>query len=156
MKIYIDNFKPIQLLPKLASLEKYLVETINRIEIISETGIFQINKNSILKMTDIIDRQPIIINDIMDYTLILDKSSFSLEEVNHLPNNHISNNITIMKYAIQKKSLLFLIVEGIGSNTSEKTLQPFIPHDFYFEFKEENFILDNCKEHLIEFLSLLN
>lgn len=153
MKIYVDNYKPIKLLNVLSKLEKYLVNTENRLDIYADCGIYKINNNNTYKIIDIQDIQPTIHNNFLNFTLILDKSTFSLEEETSLPNNHVSNHITIMKYSIQKIPRVYLVIEG---NSIDKSLSHFIPNDFYFELDEEKYTFDFCKEDIIEFLSILN
>ena len=153
MKIYVDNYKPIKLLNVLSKLEKYLVTTENRVDICADCGIYKINNNNTNKIVNIQDVQPIIHNNFLNFTLIFDKSTFSLEEVTSLPNNHVSNHITVMKYSIQKIPRVYLVIEG---NSIDKSLSNFIPNDFYFELDEEKYTFDFCKEDIIEFLSILN
>jgi hypothetical protein len=156
MKIFLDNYKPISLLPVLSSLEKYFNSSENHIEVFGDTGQYIINKDDIFKIHDIIDI-PITYLKLPNYTLILDKSIFSLKEVYHIPNNHIYNDVTIMKYCIKKNNnCLHLVIEGNKIEESENKYRHFIPHNFYFELDEKLTSLENCKDDLFEFLSMLN
>lgn len=155
MKIYVDNYKPIQLLPIMSCLDNYFISSEDRVDVYTETGQYYINENTIFQITDHKD-VPLIYYKIDKLNLILDKSSFSLKKVHHLPNNHTNNHITIMKYAIKKSSPFYMIIEGNSVEKEENKFSHFIPHHFYFEIKNENISLENCKEDLFEFLSLLN
>lgn len=156
MKIFLDNYKPITLLPHLSSLEKYFDSIENHIEVFGDTGQYVINMDNIFKIHDIIDI-PITYLKLPNYTLILDKSTFSLKEVYHIPNNHIYNDVTKMKYCIKKhNNCLHLVIEGNKIEENENKYQHFIPHNFYFELDEKHTTLENCKDDLFEFLSILN
>jgi hypothetical protein len=164
MKIFLDNYKPIHLLPLLSGLEKYFISSLNRIDVYGDMGQFHIYNEKIYQLEDIID-YPITHYVLDNFTLILDKSSFQLKEVVSLPNNHIYHNLIINKYSIHKPtnpSSLFLIIEGNNCSTQHqpqfKQTHPysFIPHHFYFELEDEKCSLEQCKEELIEFLYLLN
>ena len=157
MKIFLDNYKPITILPILSSLEKYFISIENHIEVFGDTGQYIINNDYIFKIYDRVDLAITYVK-IQDFTLIVDKSTFSLKEVFHIPNNHIYNDVTTMKYSIKKHKLgssLQLVIEG-NKVDSENKYQHFIPHNFYFELDEKHTTLENCKDDLFEFLSLLN
>jgi hypothetical protein len=160
MKIFIDNYKPIQILNILSDLENYFHTTEQRVEIYSDSGIYHINNNS-FKRLYINDVSTSVIK-LLNFNLILDKSKIILKEVNHLPNINVSNYITSMKYLIKNSSIkVYMIVEGetqapnIKESTENKYTH-FIPNNFYFEFDEEKYSLEDCKNNLIVFLSLLN
>jgi hypothetical protein len=156
MKIFLDNYKPISLLPLLSSLEKYFDSRENYIEVFGDTGQYVINMDNIFKIHDIIDI-PITYLKLPNYTLILDKSTFSLTEVYHIPNNHIYNDVTKMKYCIKKNNnCLQLVIEGNKTEENENKYKHFVPHNFYFELDEKHTSLENCKDDLFEFLSILN
>ena len=199
MKIFVDNYKPIQLLHILHNLEIYFHSKETRVEIYSDSGIFYI-KNNYFKELCVNDIPSINLNikvNLLDFNLILDKSKVLLKEVNHLPNNHVSNYITSMKYCLDKSfnnptfisnnssnsnnnnknnsnsnnnNKLFLVIEGHtpspnpSPNPSHDKIDlpennynhsNFIPNNFYFEIDEEKYSLEECKNDLIVFLSLL-
>lgn len=186
MKIFVDNYKPIQLLHILHNLEIYFHSKETRVEIYSDSGIFYI-KNNYFKELCVNDIPSININikvNLVDFNLILDKSKVFLKEINHLPNNHISNYITSMKYCIDNsctnltsisnnsnsnknknnKNKLFLVIEGPSPTASSDKIDSlennynhsnFIPNNFYFELDEEKISLEEYKNDLIVFLSLL-
>jgi hypothetical protein len=157
MKIFVDNYKPIQLLNILNYLEKYFYSKEIRVEIYSEFGTYYINNNSFkeLLVHDVATSNVKLLN----FNLILDKSKIFLQDTNHLPVNHISNHVTCIKYFIKESSCkLFLNIEGITSNKKElleNNYEHFIPNNFYFEVDEEKFSMDDYKNDLIVFLSLL-
>ena len=167
MKIFIDNYKPIQLLSILQNLEIYFHSKETLMEIYSDSGIFIVN-NNYLRELQINDDTTLKTIKLLDFTLIIDKSKVLLKDIHHLPNIHISNYITSMKYCVDKSSptskssnKLFLIIEGpkqnlhLDSDSSENNSIHFIPNNFYFEFDEDKFTLEECKNDLIVFLSLL-
>ena len=161
MKIFIDDYKPIKLLHNLNNIDKYFINTENRIEVYSDYGIYYINNNSFkeVEINDVPCNNNI---KLLNFNLILDKSKITLKNVNHLPNNHISNSIISMKYSINTYSKIFMFIEGQTSNVSvnnkeniQNKYDHFIPNNFYFEFDEEKYSFDDCKNDLIVFLSLL-
>lgn len=163
MKIFIDNYKPIQLLSILQNLEIYFHSKETLMEIYSDSGIFIVNNNYLSEL-NINDDTTLKTIKLLDFTLIIDKSKVLLKDIHHLPNNHISNYITSMKYCIDKSShtskssnKLFLIIEGPKQDldSTENNFSHFIPNNFYFEFDEDKFTLEECKNDLIVFLSLL-
>jgi len=162
MKLFVDDYKPIQLLSILQNLEIYFHNKETRIEIYSDSGIFLINNND-FKEFHINDDKTLETIKILDFTLIIDKSKVLLKDIYHLPNNHISNYITSMKYCLHKSSHkqsssnLFLIIEGPKQDLdlTENNSNHFIPNNFYFEIDEDKFTLEEYKNDLIVFLSLL-
>lgn len=164
MKIFIDNYKPIQLLSILQNLEIYFHSKETLMEIYSDSGIFIVN-NNYLRELNINDDTTLKTIKLLDFTLIIDKSKVLLKDIHHLPNNHISNYITSMKYCLHKSSptsnKLFLIIEApkqdldLDLNSTENNFSHFIPNNFYFEIDEDKFTLEECKNDLIVFLSLL-
>jgi len=151
MKIYIDNYKPSQLLSILSYLEKYLHSNEEYIEIYGESGQYLILKDKIFQVS--ITDVPIINKKLGDINLIiLDKSIQHLIPTTHIPNNHISIPMNKYKYKMEKNPFFFLVIEGYkGDQTTH-----FIPSNFYFEFNEEKIALENCIENLNEFLFILN
>lgn len=150
MKIYIDNYKPCQLLFFLSSLEKYLYSKEEYIELYSDTGQYLILKDKIFQVfiTDV----PIINKKLGDNGLIiLDKSNVNLIPTVHIPNNHITIPMSKYKYKMENNPLFFLVIEGYTGDQEH-----FIPSNFYFEFNEEKVGLENCIENLNEFLFILN
>lgn len=158
MKIFVDNYKPIQLINILNDLDKYYDKFETRVEIYSESGIYHINNNYFEELC--IKDIPTNVIQILKFNLILDKSKIIFKQVNHLPNNHVSNYVTSMKYLVNNSAVkLYMIIEGqtpSTTNINENKYTHFIPNNFYFEFDEEKYSLEDCKNNLIVFLSLLN
>ena len=155
MKFFLDNYKPITLLTVLSKLEKYFNSCENHVEVYGDTGQYIINNDNIYKIHDIIDA-PISYLKLHNCTLILDKSTFCLKEVYNIPNNHIYNEVTTLKYSMKKDNSSFqLVIEG-NKVDGENKYQHFIPHNFYFELDEKHNSLENYKDDLFEFLSILN
>jgi len=158
MKLYIKNYKPIDILKKLKSLDQYYINTKNNIEIISDEGIFYINDKKFYKMKIISDKLVELRSN--DLELLLDKSVFNNETVHHLPLNHINTDKTIFYYSINPKSKIVLVIEGKYEMDDDKITNKyhnFTPTNFYFEVPNEktNFELLN-NDDLNVFLSLLN
>ena len=92
MKLYIKNYKPIDILKKIKLLDEYYFNTKNSIEIISDDGIFYINDKIFYKMNIILDKLVELRSN--DLELLLDKSVYKNEIVHYLPLNHIYSYIT--------------------------------------------------------------
>ena len=166
MKLYIKNYKPIDILKKIKLLDEYYFNTKNSIEIISDDGIFYINDKIFYKMNIILDKLVELRSN--DLELLLDKSVYKNEIVHYLPLNHIDSSITSFNYGINSKSKIILVIEGkydneILDNENDKKkiitnkYHNFTPTNFYFEVPTEktNFELLN-NDDLNVFLSLLN
>ena len=156
MKIYIKNYKVIDILKKLKLLDQYYINTKNNIEIISDEGIFYINDKKFYKMKIISDKLVELRSN--DLELLLDKSVFNNESVHHLPLNHINTDITTFYYSINPKSKIVLVIEGKYEMDDDKITNKyhnFTPTNFYFEVPNEktNFELLN-NDDLNVFLSL--
>ena len=113
----------------------------------------------IYKLNNIEDSQIERINNLFNnynYSLLIDKSKFSKEEVYQLPYDNtqtsIERNIVAFTYCINNSSLK-LIIEGVYennvfNNNNENKYHAFSPINFYFT----DFIIDD----LNVFLSVLN
>ena len=174
MKLYIKNYKVMDIFKKLKLLDQYYINTKNNIEIISDEGIFYINDKKFYKMKIISDKLVELRSN--DLELLLDKSVFNNESVHHLPLNHINTDTTTFYYSINPKSKIVLVIEGKyqmddneiidneiidNENDNKKIItnkyHNFTPTNFYFEVPNEktNFELLN-NDDLNVFLSLLN
>ena len=158
MKLYIKNYKVMDILKKLKLFDQYYINTKNNIEIISDEGIFYINDKKFYKMKIISDKLVELRSN--DLELLLDKSVFNNESVHHLPLNHINTDITTFYYSINPKSKIVLVIEGKYEMDDDKITNKyhnFTPTNFYFEVPNEktNFELLN-NDDLNVFLSLLN
>ena len=158
MKLYIKNYKVMDILKKLKLFDQYYINTKNNIEIISDEGIFYINDKKFYKMKIISDKLVELRSN--DLELLLDKSVFNNESVYYLPLNHINTDITTFYYSINPKSKIVLVIEGKYEMDDDKITNKyhnFTPTNFYFEVPNEktNFELLN-NDDLNVFLSLLN
>jgi len=158
MKLYIKNYKPIDILKKIKLLDEYYFNIKNSIEIISDEGIFYINDKNFYKMNVILDKLSELKSN--DLELLLDKSVFKNETVHYLPLNHINSHITAFYYFINPKSKIKLVIEGKYEMDDDKITnkyENFSPTNFYFEVQNEitDFELLN-NDDLNVFLSLLN
>jgi len=158
MKLYIKNYKPIDVLNKIELLDQYYVNNKYSIEIISDDGIFYIDEKKIYKMNIILDKLVELRSN--DLELMLDKSIYKNIVNYQLPLNHINFYITSFYYVINPKSKIKLVIEGKYENNNIKETNKynnFMPTNFYFEVPNEktNFELLN-NDDLNVFLSLLN
>jgi hypothetical protein len=157
MKLYIENYDIENLKKKIKNLDKYYKKTEKYTEIFSEEGIYRINESTIYKLKNIEDSPIEKVKHLNhNYSLLMDKSTFSKEEVFQVPyeNTQISveRNIVAFTYSINNSNLK-LIIEGVYetngfNNNNENKYYGFSPIDFYFT----EFIMDD----LNVFLSVLN
>jgi hypothetical protein len=159
MKIYIENYDIENLKKRMKNLDKYYKRTEKYTEIFLEEGMYIINESTIYKLNNIEDSQIERINNLFNnynYSLLIDKSKFSKEEVYQLPYDNtqtsIERNIVAFTYCINNSSLK-LIIEGVYennvfNNNNENKYHAFSPINFYFT----DFIIDD----LNVFLSVLN
>ena len=164
MKIYIKNYKPVDILKKIKLIDEYFFSKKNNIEIISDEGIFYIDEKKFYKMNVISDELVKLRSNSFD--LLLDKSVYNNDIVYQVPLVHVDSSITTFYYVINSKSKIRLVVEGIYY-INDKIIDKdkiiinkyhnFSPNNFYFEAPNEktNFELLN-NDDLNVFLSLLN
>jgi hypothetical protein len=169
-KIYIDSYDPKKLTPTiLEKLDEFFKNTKSYLQLISTSGIFNIENNKIVKLVS--NDAPIL--DVLfenKIKLVLDNSFFEEELVlSQIPIDHYKINITTFHYCYGDKSKLNLVIEGhyeskIDSNylqkqeTNLKGLKKythFVPDNFYFLANEEinNYLI---KKELNGFLLMLN
>lgn len=158
MKLYIDEYNPLNLKNKFNDLDNYFIKSSKYIEIYADTGIYHINDNYIYKR--------LIIEDNVEYTkshnikFIIDKSKYMNQIINNISLNHINFTIYNFEYMIHPKSQVRFIVEGKYDYIDyEKIIDNkyylFTPTNFYFEMDKINndIFLNN---DINVFLSLLN
>ena len=150
MKIYLENYNPVLLQNKLALFEKYLVNTNQFIEVISENGLFMVNDQDICKITVTLDES--IKMEYPPFSLIVDKSKVNLEKVYAVPNHTYLTKIVKNIYKPTKASKIQFIIEG---ETNSSNNLNFLPTNFYFEVPD-NMDLTVNKEDLNVFLFHLN
>jgi hypothetical protein len=158
MKLYIKNYKPIDILNKIELLEQYYVTNKHSIEIISDDGIFYVDEKKSYKINIILDKLVELKSNNLE--LLLDKSIYNNIVNYQLPLSHIVFYVTSFYYLINSKSKIKLVIEGKYENNNNKVTNKyhnFTPTNFYFEIPNEktNFELLN-NDDLNVFLSLLN
>jgi hypothetical protein len=164
MKIYIKNYKPIDILKKIKLIDEYFLSKKNYTEIISEDGIFYVDEKRFYRINVISDELVELRNN--NFDLLLDKSVYNNDIVYHVPLVHIDSCVTTFYYVINSKSKIRLVIEGnyyVNDKIIDKNkiilnkYHNFSPNNFYFEAPNEktNFELLN-NDDLNVFLSLLN
>ena len=158
MKLYIDEYNPLNLRYKFNDLDRYFVNTLKYIEIYSDNGIFYVDDNYIYKT--------LILEDDIEYRqfhnikFIIDKSKYMDQIINSISLNHINFTIYKFEYMIHPKSQIKFIIEGKYDNIEydkifDNKYYLFNPTNFYFEIdKISNDIFLNNDINV--FLSLLN
>ena len=155
MKIYIEDYKLSNLVKKISSLKKYLVETKSILEISSNDGEYYIDNANVYKIINIdksIKRYDIYYKNL---SLIVDYSYTTNIETNQIANNNIEILFKYYYFALNKSSDLKLVIKAINENVDD--LNNINPVDFYFEkdgYAEINTIF--FKDEINVFLSLLN
>ena len=150
MKIYLENYNPVLLKNKVALFEKYLVNTNQFIEVITENGLYIVDDKDICKINVTLDESMKM--EYPPFSFIVDKSKVNLEKVYTVPNHTYLTKIVKNVYKPNKGSKIQFIIEGETSNMNGAN---FVPTNFYFE-APDNIDLTVCKEDLNVFLSLLN
>jgi len=158
MKIYIQNYDPVNILKKIKLIDEFYYSTKKSIEIISEDGLFYINDKNIYKINIVLDDLAKL--KINNFDILLDKSVCNNNIVYQLPFDYIEFHKTTFYYSINSKSKIKLVIEGqydVADNKLINKYHNFIPSNFYFEAPNEqtNFELLN-NDDLNVFLSLLN
>ena len=148
MRIYINNFNIDILSTIMQTLNEYYIKFSSYIQIYGIDGIYKIDEFSIKKLNYNDNDIEIFNNYYEQFTLIVDSFYYTIETVNKIPTEHISNKITKYIYKIHKQSNINLVIECSDKNA---------PKDIYFEI-EENIDINNLliKREITEFLSLLN
>ena len=158
MKIYINNLN----IDVLSIIMNNIKEQ-TYIQIDSLDGNYQINTNTIKKLNCVDDDIKIYNNYYENFSLIVDPSYYTRENVNKIPPQHISTKTKRCFFKINKNSEIKLVVEGIviEENTPTKNSSNndygINPNDIYFE-TTDNIDINNAliKKEIIVFLSLLN
>lgn len=162
MKIYINHLNLDALPGLLKSLNNNYVNSETYIQIYSSDGIYEIN-NSISKKLNPQDSDiEILQNYHENFTLLVDPSYYSMEEVFQINNEHISRKMKRCFFELNKKSKIKLVIEGevLDDKHFYKRISNeygIAPNDIYFELPEKTNINDALvKNELIVFLSCLN
>lgn len=162
MKIYI-NLLNLDALPYILKLlENYHATSYTYIQIYSTDGIYEVNNCIIYKLiTHDIDFKKYD-NYYNEFTLLVDPSYYTKEEVCQIDPYHISKKIKKCVFELNKNSKIKLVIEGevLDDKLFYKRISNeygISPNDIYFEVPENTDITDALvKKELIEFLSCLN
>jgi len=141
MRIFIENMLPQYI--ALNKLDKYFSSQEKKTYIYTESGIYKIMHNRLMKIT-IVDK-PIKKTQIDDTNIIIDNSYEKIdEEYYQLPFHHYPENITINTYELREKAALKLITEVEDGEIK----------NIYFFTKGELYTI-GIKDDIFSFLSLL-
>ena len=162
MKIYINHLNLDALPELLKTLNNNYINSETYIQIYSSDGIYEINNTSSKKLIPIDNDIQILENYHENFTLLVDPSYYSVEEVFQINNEHTSRKMKRCFFELNKNSKVKLVIEGevlddkhfYKRNSNEYGIAP---NDIYFELPEKTNITDALvKNELIVFLSCLN
>ena len=154
MKIYINNLNLNILKDIQEALVKEVVNSEYYIQLYTNEGIFNIEKNYVYYLEPFDNDVKIYEKYFKDFTIIVDSSYFKKTITSSINGNkHLSINIKKDYYKLNKGSKIQLVIE----NHEDISSGHYIPSDIYFEF-HENIDINEIfiKQDIIEFLSLLN
>ena len=165
MKIYINNYNTSKLFNKMPILEKHLQSNYNKIEFISEEGIFTIKNDNIYEICKEnetnIQSVPCYVNK---YDAVLDYSDDVYVKKYSLPYEYIELNNVVFTFMLNNNDGVKLVFIG---KYKESQITSFLKNksnkydtleivDFYFETNNKNNNIDYLKNKINEFLLLLN
>ena len=162
MKIYINHLNLDALPELLKTLNNNYINSETYIQIYSSDGIYEINNSSSKKLIPIDNDIQILENYHENFTLLVDPSYYSMEEVFQINNDHISRKMKRCFFEFNKNSKIKLVIEGevLDDKHFYKRISNeygIAPNDIYFELPEKTNITDALvKKELIVFLSCLN
>ena len=162
MKIYINHLNLDALPELLKTLNNNYINSETYIQIYSSDGIYEINNTSSKKLMPIDNDIQILENYHENFTLLVDKSYYVVEEVFQINNEHISRKMKRCFFEFNKNSKIKLVIEGEVLDDKyfyERISNEYgiAPNDIYFELPEKTNITDALvKKELIVFLSCLN
>jgi len=162
MKIYINHLNLDALPEILKTLNNNYINSETYVQIYSSDGIYEINNVSSKKLTPVDSDIQILENYHENFTLLVDPSYYSVEEVFQINNEHISRKMKRCFFEFNKNSKIKLVIEGevLDDKHFYKRISNeygIAPNDIYFELPEKTNITDALvKKELIVFLSCLN
>ena len=162
MKIYINHLNLDALPELLKTLNNNYINSETYIQIYSSDGIYEINNTSSKKLIPVDNDIQILENYHENFTLLVDPSYYSMEEVFQINNDHISRKMKRCFFEFNKNSKIKLVIEGevLDDKHFYKRISNeygIAPNDIYFELPEKTNITDALvKKELIVFLSCLN
>jgi len=162
MKIYINHLNLDALHEILKTLNNNYINSETYVQIYSSDGIYEINNVSSKKLTPVDSDIQILENYHENFTLLVDPSYYSVEEVFQINNDHISRKMKRCFFELNKNSKIKLVIEGevLDDKHFYKRISNeygIAPNDIFFELPEKTNINDALvKKELIVFLSCLN
>jgi hypothetical protein len=165
MKIYIPNILPVSLKEKLNKLyTSYEYKKINKSEIISkESGLYIIENDKIYYIESSFNNDYELIQNFENIDLLVDKTIYTkIPLLSQLPVNYIHTKQIEIEFKFNQKSDLSLIIECLEEKKCKNNSllindYELIPFNFYFNYKLNNFDLQNTflKEEFTSYLSNL-
>jgi len=148
MKIYLGNYIVVDVMKKIADIDRYYSRSKHNIEIFSEEGMYQVSSNKLYRV-NVSDNNIVRTTRPDGFDMIIDKSTMVVSEVHHVPKHHVSIPTTQLIYQI-KVGGPTLVIEGSYSaiHSNKDKYFGFMPSNFYFEVQTET-------DDLNGFLSLL-
>jgi hypothetical protein len=162
MKIYINHLNLDALPEILKTLNNNYIKSETYIQIYSSDGMYEINNSSSKKLLSIDNDIEILQNYHENFTLLVDPSYYSVDEVFQINNEHISKKMKRCFFELNKNSKIKLVIEGevLDDKHFYKRISNeygIAPNDIFFELPEKTNINDALvKKELIVFLSCLN
>lgn len=144
MKIYLPTIELNNI--NITKIEKYLHSSYKKIYILSESGLYEIVNDKVMRL-EIIDN-PILHQKINELPLIIDKSIIKIEEQYfQIPIDHIADKVLSNEYILRKGGLINLIIDfDIKDNYIR---------NFYFS-TNDNIDTKILNEEITSFLKELN
>jgi len=162
MKIYINHLNLDALPELLKTINNYYINSETCTLIYSIDGIYEINNSSSKRLMPHDNNIKTIDNYLESFSLIIDNSYYTDENVFQINNQHISRKIKRCFFKINKNSTIKMVIEGevLDDKLFYKRISNeygISPTDVYFELPDKTNINDSLvKNELIEFLSCLN
>ena len=135
MKIYIDNYNIKNLSKKIKSLNEYLTNKTNVIDVYSDEGIFSIDQKNIYKITylDKPLKKVKYTNENNTFDMIIDSTETISTLANQLPYDNVILKTETRVYQLFDKSKVQLVI----NLTLNKNINEYEPTDFYFNVSDD-------------------
>ena len=153
----------------MTTLEPYLSSSYNRLDFISEEGMFTIKNDTIYQVYKENENNIKFINNYVNqYDVVMDGSNDVYVKKYCLPYNYIELNNSVFTYMLNKNDDIKLVFVGKhkenkfasffkkNDNKCDNKYGTLEISDFYFETNNKNNNADYLKNKINEFLSLLN
>ena len=165
MKIYINNYNTTKLNSKMPILDKFLSNSYNKLNFVSEEGIFTIKNENIYQIyTENEENVKIVNNYLNEHEIIIDYSNHMFIKKYSLPYEYVEINNIVFTFMLNKNDDIKLVFTGKYKENQFTNFFKKIHNkydaleisDFYFDVNEKNIHNDCLKNKINEFLSLLN